>query len=237
MAKLRKAVLITGGVKRLGLALARQCLEMGYHVIAHYRSSKGALPAWLKKHPAFTPRVHLIQGDLLNCPESIVAKAGELPVTLEGLVNSASLFSEGNLRDPNHFETTLAVNALAPLRLAVAFSQNVRTGWIINITDAHVASMNSTYQNYRISKKLLEELTTQLAFTLAPAFRVNAIAPGAVLPPPGKSHTHFRQLSRQIPLRRTVPVRAITDALTYLIAATSVTGQVLHVDNGWHICP
>jgi NAD(P)-dependent dehydrogenase (short-subunit alcohol dehydrogenase family) len=89
-----------------------------------------------------------------------------------------------------------------------------------------------TYQNYRISKLLLEEITRQQALLYAPAIRVNAIAPGAMLPSEG-NEAYFATLSEKIPLRSTGDLRSLTDAYSFLIKNHYITGQVLRVDGGW----
>jgi len=230
-----KAVLITGATKRLGFAFTKQTLAMGFSVVAHHRRGTAALGSWLRRHPSYAARVHFVQADITDNPAALIAQALKAPVSLVGLVNNASLFTHGNLNDLAHFEKTLATNVDAPLRLAIEFSRRVRSGWIVNITDAHAAPLNRTYQNYRISKLLLDELTQQLAFTLAPRVRVNAIAPGAVLPPAAASPTFFRALTKAIPLRRTTDLASLLQAYTYLVENRCVTGQVLYVDGGWHL--
>jgi NAD(P)-dependent dehydrogenase (short-subunit alcohol dehydrogenase family) len=165
----------------------------------------------------------------------IIGAASRLTRRLGGLVNSASVFSTGDLRDPAHFHSTLQINALAPLQLADGFRRRSKRGWIINITDAHIQPISLTYQNYRISKLLLTELTRQLAAVYAPAIRVNAIAPGAILPAPGASHRSFSRLAKEIPLKKTGDPAAVVTAFAYLLDNDYVTGETLYVDGGWHL--
>lgn len=231
----RTTVLITGAAKRLGLSLAKASIERGLDVIVHYRSSKKEAESWLRRTPSARKRVRFVQGDLLDSSVDIVAAASRLTTHLGGLVNSASVFAKGDLRDPDHFRTTLEINALAPFRLAESFRRRVQRGWIVNITDAHIEPINLTYQNYRISKLLLGELTRQMAARYAPAIRVNAIAPGAILPAPGDTHRSFSRLAKEIPLKRTGNPQAVVKAYAYLLDNDYVTGETLHVDGGWHL--
>ena len=235
MNKKQKAVLITGAAQRLGLILAQQCLTMGLAVIIHYRTSDKLARQWLKRHPAFESKVFFICAELTTDTAAIMDAIQSLPLTLVGLINNASIFTPGNLSDPNHFANTLAVNALAPLALCDQFCKQCGKGWIINITDAHIQSKNKRYQNYRISKQFLQMLTEQLAFLYAPHIRVNAIAPGALLVAQSEDSASFKKLAHTIPLGITGDTKGLCRACEYLINADSITGQCLYVDGGWHI--
>lgn len=231
MGKDSKTIIITAGTKRLGFAFAQTSLALGYSVLLHYRSSKGDSEQLLKEYP---DKVHFIQQDLEQSPEQIIEKALSLNNEVVGLVNNASQFSTGNLSQPDHFLNTLSINTITPLQLSNAFYKMVSKGWIINITDANIHHTNLTYQNYRISKLFLEEITRQQAVLYAPEIRVNAIAPGAMLPSKGKE-AYFATLSEKIPLRATGNLSALTSAYSFLVQNDYITGQVLRVDGGWSL--
>ncbi|MFP4162568.1 MAG: SDR family oxidoreductase [Chitinispirillaceae bacterium] len=226
-----EAVLITGGSARIGLELAHESLDMGFHVVIHYRSS----PEPAKEIFQNDKRVFFVHKELRDSPEELIDEIHSLPVQLAGLINSASVFTEGNLSDPDHLENTLNVNVLIPNRLAARFAKSVQSGWIINFTDAHVNRFSSRYQNYRISKKILGELTKQQASLLAPGIRVNAIAPGAILKSKSESEKDFSALADLIPLGRTGGVEYIRHAFRFLVENEYVTGTVIPVDGGWHL--
>ena len=75
-------------------------------------------------------------------------------------------------------------------------------------------------------------MTEDLAIALAPKVRVNAIALGAILPPPGKGDAHLKRLSQHIPLRKTGDLQQVKAALGYLLQQSFVTGEILHLDGG-----
>jgi NAD(P)-dependent dehydrogenase (short-subunit alcohol dehydrogenase family) len=229
------AVMITGACKRIGFALTKQCLAKGYHVIAHYRTDKGELGNWIKSNSALKDSVHFIRSNLDKNASVFFREAASLPLSITGLVNNASVFSAGEIKDIAHFNSTVAVNSLAPLVLSNEFFARLGSGWIINITDACASSMNRTYQNYRISKLFLEELTRRTAFDFAPNVRVNAIAPGFVLPSPDFPEKKFKNLALKTPMKRAVHIQCIIRAFDYLIDNCCVTGEILHVDSGWHL--
>jgi len=231
-----KSVLITGAADRLGLEMAKECLELGYHAVIHYRTS--AEPA--KSVFGEDRRVTFTQADLTESPDNpkkLMDGVRRLSIPpLEGLVNNASAFEPGNMSEPAHFCDLLAINALIPLKLSAEFAKSAKSGWIINITDAHTRPKSKKYQNYRTSKRFLDQITEQLAFLYAPSIRVNAIAPGAVLPGgDDRSMRQFEDLSRSIPMGRTGSPGDIRKALRFLIENDYITGAVIPADGGLHL--
>lgn len=230
------SVLITGGTKRIGLELAKQCLAMGFDIILQYRSNRSDADKWLLKNKILRQRVAFIRHDLAVEPAAVVDAAAGLSRSLIGLVNNASNFTKGNLNDTGHFFAMLASNTFAPLALCRRFTTVAKSGWIINITDAHIRPINRNWQNYRVSKIMLEELTRQLAFLHAPAFRVNALAPGAILPAKTlMGQENFALLKHTIPLKRTGDMASVINAFELLVRNEYITGQTLFVDGGWHL--
>ncbi len=230
-----KAVLITAGTKRLGFHFARTSLEMGYHVILHYRSTELPARQWLNRNPEFKNRVFFLGQELTVNPEHLIDRSLELPCALTGLVNNASIFTPGDIADIRHFQQMLDIHLLVPARLGAHFHSHVREGWIINITDALIDRPNLTYQNYRISKLFLRELTRQQALLFAPGCRVNAIAPGAMLPATHMKKEEFEALSRKTPLRSTGALAFLSDAFRYLVKNRYCTGETITVDGGRHL--
>jgi len=227
-----KAVLITGASGRIGLHLVKESLHLGYHVVLHYRSSPEPALSLFKDDN----RVTFLQAELTESPEKFMEEVFKLPLTIEGLVNNASVFHKGNLTDIEHFNSMMSVNVMVPLRLSAAFAKVNKSGWIINMTDARTKPKNKNYANYRISKMILDEITEQLAFLYAPAIRVNAIAPGAVLADANRSPKQFEQLAKNIPLAKTGDVIHIRQAFRFLVENDYMTGCVIPVDGGWHLC-
>jgi len=235
MKKKRSAILITAATKRIGYHLSRKSLLLGFDVIAHYRSSKGALSGWLSRNPGYKSRVHFYHGDLISSAEDLFEYIASLPVSLCGLVNNASLFSKGNVYDIEHLYDMMHIHFMVPARLGTLFSRSVKNGWIINMSDAITEKPNLNFQNYRMSKHFLCELTRQQAVTYAPHIRVNALAPGAMLPSEVNGKSDFNSLKDIIPLRKTGDISSLLNAFEFLITDTYCTGQTLKVDGGWHL--
>ncbi|MDO5575947.1 MAG: SDR family oxidoreductase [Fibrobacter sp.] len=230
-----KAILITGAQKRLGFHLAQAGLDMGYTVIIHHHKP---LPETEKMHlfqEQFRDKVFFVQHELSDHPEKLFDKIAAFQLELKGLVNNASVFSEGNISDFTHFESLFRVNFEAPLKLAQRFSEIVNAGWIINITDSNNRKFNKRFQNYRLIKLFLEELTFQQASLYAPDIRVNGIAPGAILPSSKTEEDFFRSLEKKIPLNMTKQIQSLTNAFKFLAESPFVTGEIIHVDGGWNL--
>lgn len=230
-----EAVLITGASHRLGLAIALKSIDLGFHTIIHYRTERNELTEILSNKPELKSHLSTIQHELTQSPEQLIDRALSLPLKLTGLVNSASTFTPGNLTDSDHFEHILNNNALIPSRLAAHFYNKAGNGWIINITDAICNKPNIRFQNYRITKALLELITRQQALLFAPQIRVNAIAPGAMLPGQDEDSDYFKTLESYIPMKKTGDIESLLQTYAYLIKTPYINGQIIRVDGGWSI--
>jgi NAD(P)-dependent dehydrogenase (short-subunit alcohol dehydrogenase family) len=156
------------------------------------------------------------------------------------LVNCASVFEEDSLGDMNRasWDAHLETNLRAPLVLAQAFSRRLppeRHGLIVNILDQRVLNPAPDFFSYSLSKSALWDATRMLALDLAPNIRVNGIGPGPVLQSVHQTHADFAAEAAAAPLARAVDPAEIGQALTYLIDAVSVTGQMIAVDAGQHL--
>jgi len=227
-----RTVLITGAAGRLGFEMAKECLDLGYHVVIHYRTSDEPAASFFRDDR----RASFIKADLTKSPQKFMEEVRALPTPpLEGLINSAALFKTGDLSSPAHFNDILTINTLVPIQLTAEFTKAVKTGWVINITDARVRPMNKKYQSYRVSKLFLDEITKQMAFLYAPLIRVNAIAPGVILPSAEETMPQFENLLASIPLGNAGNPNNIRQALRFLIENDYVTGSIIPVDGGWHL--
>ena len=105
-------------------------------------------------------------------------------------------------------------------------------GVIVNIIDLSVWEPWPRYTAHSVSKSALLGLTRQLALELAPHVRVNAIAPGPVLPPPDYSPERVQRVADKTLLDRWGSPQDIVDAMLYFVRANYVTGETLAVDGG-----
>jgi len=231
--------LVTGSGRRIGAALATAAAEAGFDVIVHHRDSAEEARATAGRIEAIGRRAITCGGDLADpsdCARLVEAPPG--PLTL--LVNSASLFEDDSADtfDVAGFEATMVVNLRAPLLLAKAMAATLpadRTGLIVNLADQRVWRLTPRFFTYTLSKAALWTATQTLAQALAPRIRVNAIGPGPTLPSVHQSEAEFAAQAGAVLLERGPTPADIAAALTYLIDAAAVTGQMIAVDGGQHL--
>ncbi len=231
--------LITGGSKRIGKGIATKLARLGYTIVLHYNSSDVEAAQTLQEIKQIQPKSIAIKIDLadLQSTETLIKKIFQSFPDLSLLVNSASIFEKQSIKDTTTEmllkQTT--INYMTPFILAREFAHYVQGGNIINILDAKVKHSESGLSSYLISKKALFAFNEIAALEFAPTIRVNAIAPGAILPPPGKSEEYFSTLKDRIPLKRNGTTGDIEEALNFLLENTYITGQVIYVDGGMYL--
>ena len=237
-----KVVLITGGARRVGAAIARRLHGAGALLALHYyRAEREALALQGELNALRADSVALIQADLLSTPDLavMVRNTVERFGRLDGLVNNASSFyptAVGAIGESD-WDSLMGTNVKAPLFLCQAAAPHLKksAGAIVNITDIHAERPLKNYPVYSIAKTALAGLTRTLARELGPEIRVNAVAPGPILWPEDGS---FDELARQRVISHTLLKRAgepgdVAGAVYYLIAdAPYVTGQTISVDGG-----
>jgi pteridine reductase len=219
--------LVTGAGVRVGRAIALDLLRHGWTVAAHFRSHR-------------PPRGTVaLEADLAaeGGPEGLARAFRGRFSRLDLLVNSAAAFEERALAaiDAAAFDAQMDLNARAPLLLSRALAPLLRRsrGSIVNLADVGGGLVAwSRHAAYAASKAALVRITQCLALELAPAVRVNAVAPGTVLWPESVPAARRRELTRRIPLRRTGQPSDVAEAVRYLAGAPFVTGAVLPVDGG-----
>lgn len=235
-----KVALVTGGAVRVGRAISLALAEAGCHVFIHYGRSAGPAAETAAAVAAHGVKSQIYGADLTRAEETaaIVPEAVEEFGRVDILINSAAIFEEGGLADTTlaQWEREMAINLRAPFFLSQAFAEQLapgREGQIINITDARVLLAGSDHLAYRLTKAGLVTLTRALALELAPRVRVNAVALGAILPPPGEDESYLLRLAQErIPLRRPGSAEIVAANVLHLLRQPFLTGVVLPVDGG-----
>ncbi|HEY7872617.1 MAG TPA: pteridine reductase [Rudaea sp.] len=239
--KSRPVVLITGAARRVGAQIARMLHGAGYDLALHYRHSRAemdALCADLNATRAVS--THTIQADLADVEKSprivedCIARFGRL----DALVNNASTFyaTPVGATTPAQWDELFASNARAPYFLAQAAAPHLKSvqGSVVNIVDIYAERPLPGHPVYCMAKAALAMMTLALAKELAPAVRVNGVAPGAVLwPESGKAYADQQELVARTPLKRAGTPDDVAAAVLFLLRdAKFTTGQILKVDGG-----
>jgi len=232
--------LVTGAARRLGRAFALALARQGYAVLLHYhRSSEQAVKTAEEIRTLGAP-VYPVQADLTSRAslELLFSTLDSLPHPLKVLVNSAAVMPRADVRtlSAKDWDAALALNLRAPFLLAQGAAERMKAGGlIVNVTDVGAAKAWSGFPAYTVSKAALESLTRVLARAYAPAIRVNAIAPGLVLPSGNVSTEEWEELINRLPLKRPASPDEIASALEFLLKNEYITGQIIVIDGGYSL--
>lgn len=239
-----RTALVTGGGQRVGAEICRALSRAGFSVWIHHRRSAGAAEALAAELSAAGPPCWPVRG-ALDAPEGCAAVVEAVLAgsggALDLLVNNASDYAPtpfGQITAAD-FDHMMAINARAPLLLAQGFAGALRGsglpggGLVVNLADIGAERPAPGYLPYALSKAAVVMLTRALALEMAPAVRVNAIAPGTVLAPPELGPAQLAAIAGSVPLGRLGSPEAIAEAVVFLaLYAPYCTGVVLPVDGG-----
>lgn len=239
----RPLALVTGGCHRLGATIAARLAAAGWdlalHGQRHSEPEAGLVEALTRAGAAWT----VTTADLAD-PDAardimarVVKEWGRAPTLL---VNSAATFGQDRLETvtAKDLQRHYAVNCASPALLTAAFAALAPDGAapgersIVNILDQRIVQPHGDQLAYTLSKLALAGLTEITARDLAPAIRVNAVAPGLTLPTRDYDDDRMTRLAGMMPLQRLPLPSEVADAVVYLARARAVTGQTIFVDGG-----
>lgn len=237
-----KSVLVTGGGKRIGRAIALALGQDGWHVAIHYHASRSDAESTAEAITSAGGRAAIVEANLMHEAETttLVERAEQLVGPLEALVNNAAVFERDTVYTATResWDFHLETNLRAPFVLMQSFARRLPEhahGSIVNLLDQRVWNLGPAFTSYTVSKMGLWSLTQSLAVELAPRIRVNAVGPGPTLPSSRQTLEQFAAQCDRTPLRRGATPEEVADAVRYLLGARSVTGQMIAVDGGEHL--
>jgi NAD(P)-dependent dehydrogenase (short-subunit alcohol dehydrogenase family) len=232
--------LVTGAGKRLGRAVALDLARAGWGVVIHYNRSERAAQAVANAVRDAGGVAALVRAELSDAAEraALVGHAVEAAgAPLSALVNCAAIFEHDTIDTLSEeaMQRHISVNTLTPSLLAREFAEALadgERGVVVNFLDFKLANPYPDHFSYTLSKFALSGATELLARALAPRVRVNAVAPGYVLPAPGQNEDDFKRLHAQTPLEYGPTAEDIAHAVRFLMESPAVTGQTIYVDAG-----
>ncbi|MGH8082859.1 MAG: SDR family oxidoreductase [Lysobacter sp.] len=228
--------LVTGASRRIGRAIAQACLARGETVIAH-RRDPDEVPE------PFSAPVQTWCWDMADPLPSLP----DAPIT--DVVLSASLFERGYAwgalgaadggsarieEERERLQRHLRVNLLAPWELVVSLHARHPLRSVVMLLDTYLDRSFSGHSAYQVSRAAGAGMVRALAAELSPC-RVNAVAPGTVLPSvrdPAERAEQEDAIAARTVLGRMGSVDDVVDAVLYLRDAPYITGEILRVDGG-----
>lgn len=237
-----RTVLVTGAGKRLGRALAIGFAGRGYAVAAHYNSSALGAEETVAAIASEGGRAAAFGADLgrTGAAEELFAAVSAEMGEPSALVNSAASFDPDGLTTLTEegWRRTIDVNLAAPVALMAVFARRWRGrtppegAHVVNMVDVQLSAPAPGYFSYFCAKAGLATATRMAALDLAPTIRVNAVAPGLVLPSGGQTPEEFAARQELTPLGAGLGADDVVGAALYLDGALQVTGQTIVVDGG-----
>ncbi len=233
-----KRALVTGAARRVGRAIALGLGNAGMHVAVHYGTSVAEAERTRRDIESLGGHALTVAGDLADrdsarrvVDEAVAALGG-----LDLLVLSAAGYERlaYSAVDDAAWDRMIDLNLSSPFAMAHRASPTLSAskGSIVFITCSSATTPFRNHLPYVVSKGGLRHLVKVLSLELAPDVRVNAVAPGTVLPPDAMSESDIERLRGRIPLARLGTPEDIADAVLYLAQASFVTGTEIVVDGG-----
>jgi len=239
-----RTAVITGASRNIGAAISMGFAAAGADVVLVARDKQRLAEHGAAVRERTGRRVVEVSVDIgdPDAPEVVAEAAGQLPGTVDILVNNAYAGAPDLtplVETPDSlWELVLSVNLLGPARLCKKFAAQLADGGngsIINVVSGSGLMPTPGVSAYGASKAALWMLTRSLAVELAPAVRVNALCPGLTTPG-GEPDGHFSHdyLLPLVPLGRLARPEELVGAAIYLAsnAASYTTGELLIVNGG-----
>jgi NAD(P)-dependent dehydrogenase (short-subunit alcohol dehydrogenase family) len=243
-------LLVTGGARGIGAAIARLAAQRGYAVAIGYASARERAEAIATEIVAHGGRATAIAGDVANEREvvALFERATARLGPIAALVNNAGITGGSSLvadLDAEVLARTLAVNVTGSFLCAreavrrMARSRGGAGGAIVNVSSiASRIGGGGEWVHYAASKGAIDTFTRGLAIEVAgEGIRVNAVSPGLIdteIHATSSVHDRVAKALPTVPLRRVGTAREVAQSALWLLSdeASYVTGAILEVGGG-----
>lgn len=242
MTKTNKSVIITGGARRVGAAMAQYFARKNFDIALHYNNSRNeaiALQKTIQKTGVACEIFSHDLGDSKGLAKLIDTIHAKIP-HCNTLINNASIFERCGFLETDEalFDRQFAINFKAPFFLTQAFAQKFGKNPganVINILDTDIAQNQVSHFAYLLSKKTLADFTKMAAVTLGPNLRVNGVCPGSMIPSPENYEGYDEKIRQIIPLKKHPTLDELSEAAFWLSGQPGITGQIINIDGGKHV--
>jgi 3-oxoacyl-[acyl-carrier protein] reductase len=252
MSSISPVAIVTGSSSGIGAAIAFRLAGMGWRIVVNYTKSETEAREIAAQCKALAGDSLIVQADVSDDAQCrrLTATTLEAWERIDGLVNNAGTTKFAPAADlealsGDDFMRLYQTNVVSMYQMARAVAPAMKqqgAGSIVNITSRAGISGAGSSIAYAATKGAGNTLTLSLARALAPAIRVNAVAPGFVETRwhAAQGHeVHARQsaaYAAKAALKRTVQADEVADAAVWLLTgAQAATGQVISVDAGAHL--
>lgn len=235
-----RVVLITGGARRIGRAIAVALAQRGPRIVCSYHRSAKEAAATVKTLERYGTSATAMRADVTRAVDiqRLMDRIDRQYGRLDVLVNNAANFDRIPFErlTERDWDRALDTNLKGPFLCALYASRLMRRqreGKIINLADWAGVRPYRDYLPYCVSKAGVIGLTKALAKELAPHIQVNAIAPGPILPPETMTRQARARVAARPLLKRWGTPQDIANAVVFLIEGTDfMTGSVMLIDGG-----
>lgn len=235
-----KNVIVTGGAKGIGRAIALAFAKEGCNIVLNYRST---VPEELVKEITDCGvKCRTVKCDVSDFTqaEELVKTAVEEFKSIDILVNNAGITRDTLLMrmTEKDFDDVISTNLKGTFNMVKHTSKIMlkqRSGTIINMSSVVGVSGNLGQANYAASKAGVIGLTKSAAKELASrGITCNAIAPGFIQTAMTDvlSDSVKENILNNIPLKKMGQPEDVAQLAVFLAKAKYITGQVINVDGG-----